>query len=301
MILGSCLMRAGVLFVASTFQTPTVKSNGVAKENGTAEHDHLNGDEAAKSEPEIPKKLVAAKYLTGDAFVPLANKGTLYKISVDKKKPIRIYVDGIFDLFHEGHFRLLLQAAYFFKGHNKIELIVGVNGDKDTHAKKGKTVRTQKERVEMIRLIPFVKTVIDGAPWVIDEDFIKKNKIDFIAHDEELYPSGDVADIYAYPKKEGKFIPTMRTRGVSTSEILARILKDNSSYLLRQSQRGNLKMCGVADFTKDYVRQEEIKARAHELLDELFEKINDPSEVLLDVTSGEDSLRRVRTLTVEAH
>ena len=53
----------------------------------------------------------------------------------------------------------------------------------------------------------WVDEIITNAPWVINEDFINKHKIDFVAHDALPYSdaSGQAADVYdfvsiSYPK-----------------------------------------------------------------------------------------------------
>ncbi len=46
---------------------------------------------------------------------------------------------GVFDLFHFGHARVLEQAKRMYK---HVYLIVGVSGDEETIAKKGKIIMT---------------------------------------------------------------------------------------------------------------------------------------------------------------
>lgn len=55
--------------------------------------------------------------------------------------------------------------------------------------------------------------VID-APWEITDDFLEKNKIDFVAHDEIPYGTDDSNDIYAPLKARGMFVATERTEGL---------------------------------------------------------------------------------------
>ncbi|KAK9732292.1 Cytidylyltransferase-like, partial [Popillia japonica] len=65
---------------------------------------------------------------------------------------------------------------------------------------------------------------VRDAPWEITDDFLEKHKIDFVAHDDIPYASEDKDDIYAAIKARGMFLATQRTEGVSTSDIVARIV-----------------------------------------------------------------------------
>ncbi|KAK9086089.1 hypothetical protein Sjap_026500 [Stephania japonica] len=130
--------------------------------------------------------------------------------------PIRVYADGIYDLFHFGHARALEQAKKVFPN---TYLLVGCCNDELTHKYKGKTVFTETERYESLRHCRWVDEVIPNAPWVITQDFIDKHKIDYV-------------------KSIGKFKETKRTDGISTSDIIMRILKDYNQYVMRNLERG---------------------------------------------------------------
>ena len=63
-------------------------------------------------------------------------------------------------------------------------------------------------------------------------------QIDFVAHDDSPYGFGEVDDIYQFVKDQGMFVTTQRTKGISTSDIISRIVRDYDMYLRRNLSRG---------------------------------------------------------------
>ncbi|KFK22438.1 hypothetical protein AALP_AAs38924U000100 [Arabis alpina] len=152
-------------------------------------------------------------------------------------RPVRVYADGIYDLFHFGHARAIEQAKKSFPN---TYLLVGCCNDEITNKFKGKTVMTESERYESLRHCKWVDEVIPDAPWVLTKEFLDKHKIDYVAHDALPYAdaSGAGNDVYEFVKSIGKFKETKRTEGISTSDIIMRIVKDYNQYVLRNLDRG---------------------------------------------------------------
>ncbi|QCE01921.1 choline-phosphate cytidylyltransferase [Vigna unguiculata] len=157
--------------------------------------------------------------------------------SPPEDRPVRVYADGIYDLFHFGHARSLEQAKKSFPN---TYLLVGCCNDEVTHKYKGKTVMTEAERYESLRHCKWVDEVIPDAPWVINQEFLDKHNIDYVAHDSLPYAdaSGAANDVYEFVKSVGRFKETKRTEGISTSDVIMRIVKDYNQYVLRNLDRG---------------------------------------------------------------
>ncbi|KAF2142432.1 uncharacterized protein K452DRAFT_18615 [Aplosporella prunicola CBS 121167] len=150
-------------------------------------------------------------------------------------RSVRVYADGVFDLFHIGHMRQLQQAKQAFPD---TTLIVGVTGDKETHRRKGLTVLSARERAESVRHCKWVDEVIEDCPWIVTPDFMEKHQIDYVAHDDIPYGANEGDDIYSPIKREGKFLVTQRTEGLSTTGIITKIVRDYDQYIQRQLKRG---------------------------------------------------------------
>lgn len=171
---------------------------------------------------------------------------------------MRIYSDGIFDLFHFGHAKALEQSKKAFEN---VHLLVGgkdpwkntslygyvssytclfdiVCNDIETHKRKGKTVMSDVERYEAVRHCKWVDEVVRDAPWFVTQEFLDKHQIDYVAHDAEPYGSSESGDVYAFVKDQGRFWPTERTEGISTSDLITRIVRDYDAYLRRNLERG---------------------------------------------------------------
>ncbi|KAH8521261.1 hypothetical protein H0E87_002352 [Populus deltoides] len=145
-----------------------------------------------------------------------------------------------------------------------------------THRYKGKTVMTDQERYESLRHCRWVDEVIPDAPWVITQEFLDKHRIDYVAHDSLPYAdaSGAGKDVYEFVKSVGRFKETKRTDGISTSDIIMRIVKDYNEYVMRNLARGYTRK----DLGVSYVKEKRLRVNMG--LKKLREKVKKQQEIV---------------------
>ncbi|CAN0901303.1 Ethanolamine-phosphate cytidylyltransferase [Linum grandiflorum] len=141
----------------------------------------------------------------------------------EKKKRVRVYMDGCFDLMHFGHANALRQAKALGD-----ELVVGVVSDEEIILNKGPPVLPMEERLALVSGLKWVDEVIADAPYAITEQFMKslfnEHRIDYIIHGDDPCLLPDGTDAYALAKKAGRYQQIKRTEGVSSTDIVERIL-----------------------------------------------------------------------------
>lgn len=195
-------------------------------------------------------------------------------VTPPKDRVIRVYSDGIWDLFHFGHAKALEQVKKLFPN---CYLLVGCCNDKLTHKMKGKTVFTDNQRYESLRHCKWVDEVIPDAPWIIDQEFLNKHKIDYVAHDDLPYNSAGMEDVYKFCKDQGIFIPTNRTDGVSTSDIITKIVHDYDAYVRRNVLRGvSAKDLNISKFKeKEILVKQKVNELTNSIASKMEAKLND--------------------------
>ena len=87
--------------------------------------------------------------------------------------------------------------------------------------------------------------MIADAPWVITLDFLEQHKIDFVAHDALPYKdtsgTSEDGDVYSLVRRQGKFLETKRTDGMSTSDLIVAIIREYDDFICRNLDRGYTK------------------------------------------------------------
>ncbi|KAJ4830781.1 Ethanolamine-phosphate cytidylyltransferase [Turnera subulata] len=175
---------------------------------------------------------LSTSYFSGIGLSPFrSDLGLFHKNKCHKKKKVRVYMDGCFDLMHYGHANALRQAKSLGD-----ELVVGIVSDEEIIANKGPPVLSMEERLALVSGLKWVDEVIANAPYEITDKFMNSlfndHKIDYIIHGDDPCLLPDGTDAYALAKKAGRYKQIKRTEGVSSTDIVGRILssmKDTDS------------------------------------------------------------------------
>ncbi len=129
----------------------------------------------------------------------------------------RVYVDMVADLFHYGHVNFLRLA----REHGDY-LMVGVHADETVMSYKRCPILSMEERVASVERCRYVDEVVSNAPLTINRAWIEQHDIDLIVHGDDL--SSEMEKLwYKTPIEMGIYRSVSYTRGISTTDIIARI------------------------------------------------------------------------------
>ncbi|XP_046553767.1 ethanolamine-phosphate cytidylyltransferase-like [Haliotis rubra] len=123
-------------------------------------------------------------------------------------QPVRVWMDGCFDMVHAGHANALRQFVLA-----------------DITTNKGRPLTTEVERRRMISSIRWVDEVVEDIPFGTSTDLLDKHKCDFCVHGDEFATNGDGKDSYGEVKAAQRYIKCNRLDGISTTDIVERILQ----------------------------------------------------------------------------
>ena len=136
----------------------------------------------------------------------------------------RIYVDGVFDLFHRGHLESLKKAKNALNIPENTFLIVGVVSDKDCESYKRTPIISEEDRVEIIKNIKFVDEVIFPCPMTMTLEFIEKNNIDLVVHGFSNNADREKQKSFFEPIiNSGKFKEIDYYSKISTTDIIKKL------------------------------------------------------------------------------
>lgn len=143
--------------------------------------------------------------------------------SFGKEKDI-IYVDGVFDIMHSGHFNAIRQAKKLGD-----TLIVGVNIDEEVQKVKGPTLMNDEERTLLADSVKWVDRTETLTPYTTTVSFLNKIGATHAAHGDDIAVNEKGENAYQELIDAGKFKIFKRTEGISTTNLLGRLMMIGSS------------------------------------------------------------------------
>eukprot|EP00285_Hemiselmis_virescens_P019770 CAMPEP_0173378468 /NCGR_PEP_ID=MMETSP1356-20130122/1620_1 /TAXON_ID=77927 ORGANISM="Hemiselmis virescens, Strain PCC157" /NCGR_SAMPLE_ID=MMETSP1356 /ASSEMBLY_ACC=CAM_ASM_000847 /LENGTH=429 /DNA_ID=CAMNT_0014331543 /DNA_START=243 /DNA_END=1532 /DNA_ORIENTATION=+ len=142
-----------------------------------------------------------------------------------RQKKTIVWIDGCYDMTHFGHFNAFRQAKALGD-----YLIVGLNPDSEVVRYKGSApLFKEEERLQAIKACKWVDEVVENVPYVLDEKYLNEvvfgqYGVDYVVHGDDPCLDADGNDVFASSKKAGKYREIKRTEGVSTTDLVGRML-----------------------------------------------------------------------------
>jgi hypothetical protein len=84
-----------------------------------------------------------------------------------------------------------------------------------------------------------VDEVVEAAPYTTQLDYLEKYNVDFVVHGDDLVVNADGEDCYAAVRAAGKFKTVPRTEGVSTTDLVGRML-----LITKEHHQGEIQKVG---------------------------------------------------------
>ncbi|AIO00982.1 ethanolamine-phosphate cytidylyltransferase, putative [Leishmania panamensis] len=151
---------------------------------------------------------------------------------------IRIWVDGCFDMLHFGHANALRQARRL-----GAELFVGCHSDEEVMRFKGPPMMHAEERYEALRACKWVDYVVENYPYCTRLKDVQRFEIDYVVHGDDISVDLDGNNSYQEIIDAGKFKVVKRTEGISTTNLVGRMLLCTKDHMLKSVDEMQLENC----------------------------------------------------------
>ena len=186
--------------------------------------------------PELKEKLSSCESAAKKKFSDFNDK---IEKQLSNVKPVRIYMDGVFDIIHSGHFNAFRQAQYLGD-----ILVCGLNSDADVAKAKGKTLMDIKERSTLAGASKWIGELALDTPYTPTVETLDTYNCDYLAHGDDIPTNEHGNTIYDEIIAKKRLRVFRRTEGISTTVIIGRLLlgmKDKFDAL-DEKDENNLKI-----------------------------------------------------------
>lgn len=145
----------------------------------------------------------------------------------------RGFVDGCFDLMHSGHFNALRQAKSMYNWSHALifsilgvcrTLIVGIHSNEEIEHQKGPPVMHQAERYGLLEHIKWIDEIEYDVPYCPSLKTLEKVRADFVIHGDDIPYNSEGRCAYDEIIAANKLKIIKRTEGVSTTDLVGRLL-----------------------------------------------------------------------------
>ena len=134
--------------------------------------------------------------------------------------PNIVYVDMVADLFHAGHISFLNRVKSLYPSS---KIYVGLMSDEQAEGYKRRPILNIRERSISVAACRLVDKVFENAPMPVTREFIKAHGIDEVIHGDDISEESR-RYWYGEPISMGIYREVSYTDGISTSDIISRIL-----------------------------------------------------------------------------
>ncbi|KAJ1951551.1 choline phosphate cytidylyltransferase [Linderina macrospora] len=124
-------------------------------------------------------------------------------------------------------------------------LVVGVHSDAEVERNKGPCVMKEDERYAAVAACKWVDEVVKDAPYITELASLDEYDIDFVVHGDDITTAADGTDCYQIVKDAGRYKECKRTAGISTTELVGRMLLVTRDHHIRGSRSTQSRMQGV--------------------------------------------------------
>ena len=105
-------------------------------------------------------------------------------------------------------------------------LIVGVHSDESITYNKGPPVTTLRDREVALRACKWVDEVVPRSPYNTSMEWLNKYGCYYVIHGDDASTDANGADTYRFVKAAGRFKECERTDGISTTNVITRLLRN---------------------------------------------------------------------------
>ncbi|EKG21485.1 Cytidylyltransferase [Macrophomina phaseolina MS6] len=126
----------------------------------------------------------------------------------------------------------MLQARQLGK-----ELLVGVHSDEAILENKGPTVMTLAERTAAVDACRWATKSIPHAPYVTSLPWISHYGCKYVVHGDDITSDASGEDCYRFVKAAGRFKIVKRTPGISTTDLVGRMLLCTKGHFIKNLEK----------------------------------------------------------------